>query len=144
MAILTLSRVFANGRLRTADEGVCVPADAVGREKISSACLFVWTMIGVLVVDEVVLVVDANLACAGTTQSVHALAEGRVDTGRHVELWMEVGSWGGGWDAAFDLLLRSTVMDRCHCWVIVSCDGLSKQCHGENDDGVTLSGVGSS
>ena len=44
----------------------------------------------------VVLVVNTNLVCAGTTQSVHALAEGGVDAGRHVELWMEVGSWGGG------------------------------------------------
>ena len=43
----------------------------------------------------VVLIVDANLACAGTTQSVHALAEGGVDEGRHVEFWREVGRWGG-------------------------------------------------
>ena len=95
MAILT-SRSFANGRLQTADEKVHVPADAVGRGKISSACLFVWTTNGVLVVHATVLVVNANLVCTGTTQSVHALAEGGVDAGRHVELWMEVGSWGGG------------------------------------------------
>ena len=95
MAILT-SRSFANGRLQTADEVVHVPADAVGRGKVLSACLFVWRTNGVLVVHAAVLVVDANLACAGMTQSVHALAEGMVDAGRHVELWMEVGSWGGG------------------------------------------------
>ena len=86
MAILTLSHSFANGRLRTADEVVCVPSDAVGRGKISSAYLFVRTTNGVLIVDVVVLVVDANLACAGKTQSVHALAEGGVDAGRHVGL----------------------------------------------------------
>ena len=44
----------------------------------------------------VVLVVNTNLVWARTTQSVHTLAEGMVDAGRHVELWMEVGSWGGG------------------------------------------------
>ena len=96
MSILTLSCLFANGRLRTADEVDRVPADAVEREKISSACLFVWTTNGVLVVNTVALIVDANLACTGTTQSVHALADGGVDAGMHVELWIEVGSWGSG------------------------------------------------
>ena len=56
MAILT-TRSFANGRLQTANEVVHVPADAVGRGKVSSAYLFVWTTNGVLVVDVVVLVV---------------------------------------------------------------------------------------
>ena len=78
MAILTLSRSISNSRLRTADEVVRVPADAVGREKVSSASLFALTTNGV--------VVGANLACIGTTQSVHALAEGGVDAGRHVGL----------------------------------------------------------
>ena len=96
MAILTLSCSFANDRLRTADEVGCVPADTVGRGEILSACLFVWTTNVVLFVAAIVLVVDANMVCAETTQSVHALAEGGVDTGRHVELWMEVESWGGG------------------------------------------------
>ena len=96
MAKLTLSRSFANGFLWTADEVACVPADAVGRGRVSSACLFVWTTNVVLFVAAIVLVVDANMVCAETTQSVHALAEGGVDTGRHVELWMEVESWGGG------------------------------------------------
>ena len=96
MAILTLSRSFANGRLQTADEVVRVQADAVGRGKISSACLFEWTTHGVLVIHTVVLDGDANMVCAGTTQSVYVLAEGMIDAGGHVELWMEVGSWGGG------------------------------------------------
>ena len=96
MVILTLSSSFANGCLQTADEVVRVLANVVGRGKISSACLFAWTTDGVLVVDAVFLVVNANLAYAGTTEGVHTLAEGGVDTGMHVELWMEVGSWAGG------------------------------------------------
>ena len=64
MAILTLSCLFVNGLLRTADEVVRVPADAVGRGSISSTCLFVWTTNGVLAVHAVVLVVEANLVCA--------------------------------------------------------------------------------
>ena len=112
MAILTLS-LFANGRLRTADEVVCVLADAVGRGKISSTCLSMWTTNGFLIANAVVLVVGANLVCTGTTQTVHALAEGEVNTGRNMELWREVGRSGGGGNAAIDLLLKSTVMDRC-------------------------------
>ena len=52
------------------------------------------TMNGVLVVDAVVLVVDANLVCTGTMESAHALAEGGVGSGRHVELWFDVAGAG--------------------------------------------------
>ena len=92
MAILTLSCLFANGRLLMADEVVRVQANTVGQGKITSACLFVWKTNGVLIVDTGVLIVDANLMCTGTTQSVHVLAEGGVAAGRYVELWMEVGT----------------------------------------------------
>ena len=33
--------------------------------------------------------------------------------------------------------LITTVIDRRHCWVVVSSDRLSKRCCGGNDDGVT-------
>ena len=62
-------------------------SDAVGQGKISSTCLFVWTTTVVLIVQD--------LVCTGTAQSVHTLVEVMVDAGRHVELWIEVGSWGG-------------------------------------------------
>ena len=75
---------------------------------------------------------------------MYALEEGSVDAGRHMKLWMEVGSWGGVRNAAFDLLLKSTVMDRSHCLVVVSSDELSKRWRGGNNNGVTLSGAGGS
>ena len=37
--------------------------------------------------------------------------------------------------------LTTTVIDRRHCWVVVSSDRLSKQWRGGNDDRVTLSGA---
>ena len=83
MAILTLSRLFANGCLRTANEAVCAAVDAVGWENISSACLFTCTAHGVLVVNTVVLVVDANLACTGTASPFSGTAGGPPRTGQY-------------------------------------------------------------
>jgi hypothetical protein len=40
--------------------------------------------------------------------------------------------------------LITTVIDRRHCWVVVSADGLSKRWRGGNDDGVASSGAGGS
>ena len=93
VAILTLSCSFANDSLRTAYEVIRVPADAVGQGKILSVCLFVRTTHGLLGVDAIVFVVDANLVCARTTQCVHTLSErwglhkkayGVVDRGREL------------------------------------------------------------
>ena len=62
MAILTLTHLFANGHLRTADEVVRVSANAVGQWKILSVRLFTWTTNDFLVVNAVVLVFDSHLA----------------------------------------------------------------------------------
>ena len=58
----TLSCLFANSRLRTADEVVRVSANAVGQWKILSVRLFTWTTTDFLVVNAVVLVFDSHLA----------------------------------------------------------------------------------
>ena len=54
--------------------------------------------------------------------------------GVSVELWSRI-------EMPF---LKETVADRCHCWVVVSSDKVSKRWRGGNDNGVTSSGIGDS
>ena len=61
------------------------------------------------------------------------------------DMWSFGGRWGDGeadGNAAVDMFLKSTVMDRRHFWVVASSDVISKRWHRENNNRVTLSGAG--
>ena len=98
--------------------------------------MFVWTMNGVLVVDAGPLAQEeCERACVDAGgQGVHESGECQVVVEDSVELGRRM----------LVPLLNGTVMDRRHCWMVVSSNEISKRWCGGNGNKVTSSGVGGS